>query len=124
MLAALKFTLDVIHIHDWCAALVPNLIDRVYTEGPTGEVATALTIHNLAAQGVFGFGALTLAGLDKWGLIRVGIPGLDNVVNVLGRGIHFSDVVNTVSQRYDAEIQTPELGEGLDELIRAHAHKQ
>src|SRR5216683_723701 len=63
-----------------------------------------IQIHNLAAQGVFGFVALTLAGLDKWGLIRVGIPGLDNVVNVLGRGIHFADVVNTVSERYAAEI--------------------
>ena len=123
MLPALKFSPDVIHIHDWFAALVPNLIDRVYTEGPTDEVATALTIHNLTAQGVFGFGALTLAGLDKWGLIRVGIPGLDNVVNVLGRGIHFADVVNTVSERYAAEMQMPEYGEGLDELIRSHAHK-
>jgi len=123
MLPALQFSPDVIQIHDWYAALVPNLIDRIYTDGPISEVATALTIHNLAAQGVFGFGALTLAGLDKWGLIRVGIPGLDNVVNVLGRGIHFADVVNTVSERYATEIQTPELGEGLDELIRANAHK-
>src|SRR5438309_3909964 len=123
MLPPLNFAPDVIHIHDWYAALVPNLIDRIYTEGPAAEVATTLTIHNLAAQGVFGFGALTLAGLDKWGLIRVGIPGLDNVVTVLGRGIHFADVVNTVSERYAAEIQTPEFGEGLDELIRSHAHK-
>ncbi|HEX7262956.1 MAG TPA: glycogen/starch synthase, partial [Candidatus Dormibacteraeota bacterium] len=82
MLPALEFAPDVIHIHDWFAALVPNLIERVYTDGPAAEGATALTIHNLAAQGVFGFGALTLAGLDKWGLIRIGIPGLDNVVNV------------------------------------------
>src|SRR5438309_1008531 len=123
MLPALKFSPDVIHLHDWFAALVPNLIDRVYTEGPAAEVATALTIHNLAAQGVFGFGALTLASLDKWGLIRVGIPGLDNVVNLLGRGIHYADVVNTVSERYAAEMQMSEYGEGLDELIRSHAHK-
>src|SRR5467141_301952 len=123
MLPALQFSPDVIHLHDWYAALVPNLIDRVYTEGPVAEVATALTIHNLAAQGVFGFGALTLAGLDKWGLIRVGIPGLDNVVNVLGRGIHFADVVNTVSERYASEIQAAQYGEGLDELLRRNAHK-
>jgi ADP-glucose type glycogen/starch synthase len=123
MLPALEFAPDVIHIHDWFAALVPNLIERVYTDGPAAEGATALTIHNLAAQGVFGFGALTLAGLDQWGLIRIGIPGLDNVVNVLGRGIHYADVVNTVSERYAAEIQTREFGEGLDELLRSHAHK-
>ena len=123
MLPALEFFPDVIHIHDWYAALVPNLLDRVYTEGAYSEISTNLTIHNLAAQGVFGFGALVLAGLEEWGLIRVGIPGLDNVVNLLGRGIHFADVVNTVSERYAAEIQTPEYGEGLDELLRRNSHK-
>jgi starch synthase len=123
MLPALEFFPDVIHVHDWYAALVPNLLDRVYTDGAYSEIATNLTIHNLAAQGVFGFGALVLAGLEEWGLIRVGIPGLDNVVNLLGRGIHFADVVNTVSERYAAEIQTPEYGEGLDELLRRNSHK-
>jgi len=123
MLPRLEFYPDVIHIHDWYAALVPNLLDRVYTSAPYAEIATNLTIHNLAAQGVFGFGALVLAGLEEHGLIRVGIPGLDNVVNVLGRGIHFADVVNTVSERYAKEIQTAEYGEGLDELLRANGHK-
>ena len=123
MLPALEFFPDVIHIHDWYAALVPNLLERVYTDGAYAEIATNLTIHNLAAQGVFGFGALVLAGLEEWGLIRVGIPGLDNVVNLLGRGIHFADVVNTVSERYAAEIQTQEYGEGLDELLRRNSHK-
>jgi starch synthase len=123
MLPALEFFPDVIHVHDWFAALVPNLLDRVYSTGPYSEIATNLTIHNLAAQGTFGFGALMLAGLEEWGLIRVGIPGLDNVVNVLGRGIHFADVVNTVSERYASEIQTPEYGEGLDELLRHNTHK-
>jgi len=123
MLPALEFFPDVIHVHDWYAALVPNLLERVYTDGAYSEIATNLTIHNLAAQGVFGFGALVLASLEEWGLIRVGIPGLDNVVNFLGRGIHFADVVNTVSERYATEIQTAEYGEGLDELLRRNSHK-
>ena len=123
MLGPLDFRPDVIHIHDWHAALVPNLLDRLYSDGPLADVATTLTIHNLSAQGQYGFGALTLAGLEKWGLMRVGIPRLDDVVNLLGRGIHFSDVVNTVSERYATEIQQPEFGEGLDEVIRADAHK-
>jgi starch synthase len=123
MLPALGFIPDVIHVHDWYAALVPNLLDRVYSTGPYTEIATTMTIHNLAAQGVFGFGALMLAGLQEWGLIKLGIPGLDNVVNVLGRGIHYADVVNTVSERYAKEIQTQEYGEGLDELLRRNTHK-
>jgi ADP-glucose type glycogen/starch synthase len=123
MLEPLSFLPDVIHIHDWEAALIPNMLDRLYADGPLADVATTLTIHNLSAQGSYGFGALTLAGLEKWGLMRVGIPGLDDVVNVLGRGIHYADVVNTVSERYASEIQQPEFGEGLDEVIRGQSHK-
>ena len=123
MMPALDFFPDVIHVHDWYGALIPNLLDRVYDGDAYADIATTLTIHNLSAQGIFGFGALMLAGLQEWGLIRLGIPGLDNVVNVLGRGIHFADVVNTVSESYAREIQTPEYGEGLDELLRRNTHK-
>jgi starch synthase len=55
--------------------------------------------------------------------MRVGIPRLDEMVNILGRGIHYADVVNTVSERYAAEMQLRESGEGLDEVIRANTHK-
>jgi starch synthase len=123
MLTAIDFFPDVIHVHDWWGALIPNLLDRVYQGEEYEDIATTLTIHNLSAQGVFGFGAVMLAGLQEWGLIRLGIPGLDNVVNFLGRGIHFADVVNTVSERYAKEIQTPEYGEGLDELLRRNTQK-
>ena len=123
MLPHIDFYPDIVHVHDWFAALVPNLLDRLYSEGPYADIATTLTIHNLAAQGVFGFGAVMLAGLQEWGLLKLGFPGLDNIVNMLGRGIHFADVVNTVSERYAKEIQTPEYGEGLDEMLRRNTHK-
>jgi starch synthase len=123
MLPALEFMPDVIHVHDWYGAMIPNILDRIYESDGYADIATALTVHNLSAQGVFGFGALVLAGLQEWGLIKLGIPGLDNVVNFLGRGIHYADVVNTVSERYATEIQTPEYGEGLDELLRRNTHK-
>src|SRR5438445_8297853 len=123
MLPALDFFPDVIHVHDWYGALIPNLLDRVYEGGAYEDMATTATVHNRSAQGGFWFGALVLAGRQEWGLIRRGIPGLDNVVNFLGRGIHFADVVNTVSERYAKEIQTPEYGEGLDELLRRNTQK-
>jgi starch synthase len=124
MLRPLGFMPDVIHVHDWNTALIPNLLDRLYAaDTELSGVATTLTLHNLAFQGSFGPATLKLAELEGWGLIRVGIPHLDEVVNFMGRGIQFADVVNTVSERYALEIQTPELGEGLDELLRANAHK-
>ena len=124
MLRPLGFLPDVVHVHDWHTALVPNLLDTLYSNDPEmSRIATVLTIHNLAFQGVFGSGSLHLAGLEAWGLIKVGVPHLDDIVNLLGRGIHFADIVNTVSERYAEEIQTPEYGEGMDLLLSRNAHK-
>src|SRR5438874_11974007 len=51
------------------------------------------------------------------------IKGQEIVVYVLCSRNHFSDVYNTVSERYSKEIQTPEFGEGLDELLRRETQK-
>ena len=124
MLRPLGFIPDVVHCNDWHTALVPNLLDMLYSQDTEmSRIATVLTIHNLAFQGVFGSGALHLAGLETWGLLKVGVPHLDDIVNILGRGVHFADIVNTVSERYAQEIQEPEFGEGMDALLRRQAHK-
>src|SRR5919201_4688353 len=124
MLRPLGFRPDVIHVNDWHTAVVPNMLAKLYQGDPLySDIATALTIHTLAFQGVFGYGALHLANLDPWGLIKPGIPGLDDIVNLLGRGLYFSDVVNTVSNRYAEEILTPEYGEHMDPLLRLFTSK-
>jgi starch synthase len=125
MLGPLGFVPDVIHLNDWHTALVPNLLEMLYVPArpELSGIATVLTIHNLAFQGAFGFGSLHLAGLEHWGLLKVGVPHLDDIVNILGRGIHFADIVNTVSERYAEEIQTPDFGEGMDALLARHSHK-
>jgi starch synthase len=124
MLRPLGFMPDVIHVNDWHTALVPNLLDALYAnDGEMSRIATVLTIHNLAFQGVFGSGTLHLAGLESLGLLKIGVPHLDDIVNFLGRGIHFADIINTVSERYAQEIQTPEFGEGMDAMLRRNAHK-
>ena len=124
MLRPLDFRPDVIHVNDWHTAVIPNMLARLYAADPFyADMATALTIHNLAFQGVFGYGALNLADLEQWGLIKPGMPGLDDIVNLLGRGLYFADVVNTVSNRYAAEILTPEYGEKMDPLLRVFRGK-
>ena len=124
MLRPLGFRPDVVHVNDWHTAVIPNMLTRLY-EGDAfySDMATVLTIHNLAFQGVFGYGTLHLANLDPWGLIKPGIAGLDEIVNLLGRGIYFSDVVNTVSNRYAQEILTAEYGEHMDQLLRGYQSK-
>ena len=124
MLRPLDFRPDVIHVNDWHTAVIPNMLARLYAADPFyADIATVLTIHNLAFQGVFGYGALNLADLEQWGLIKPGMPGLDDIVNLLGRGLYFADVVNTVSNRYAEEILTPEYGEKMDPLLRVFRGK-
>jgi starch synthase len=124
MLRPLDFRPDVIHVNDWHTAVIPNMLARLYGADPFyADIATVLTIHNLAFQGVFGYGALHLADLEQWGLIKPGMPGLDDIVNLLGRGLYFSDVVNTVSHRYAEEILTPEYGEKMDPLLSVFRSK-
>jgi starch synthase len=111
---------DVIHCHDWHTAIVPNWMKTVYEDDPFYEhTATLYTIHNLAYQGIFGYRVLEVAGLDEFGfIVHPDIPDLDNVVDMMGRGIYFADLLNTVSETYAQEILTPEYGEQLDPLLR------
>jgi len=124
MLRPVNFMPDVVHVNDWHTAVIPNMLAKLYAGDPAyADIATVLTIHNLAFQGVFGYGTLHLADLDPWGLIKPGIPGLDDIVNLLGRGLYYADAVNTVSQRYAEEILTPEYGERMDPLLRLYRSK-
>lgn len=111
---------DVIHCHDWHTAIVPNWIKTIYRDDPFfKDTATVYTIHNLAYQGIFGYRVLEVAGIDEYGfIVHPDLPDLDNVVDMMGRGIYFADIINTVSETYAQEILTPEYGERLDPLLR------
>jgi len=111
---------DIIHCHDWHTALVPNWLKTVYRGDPFfANAASVYTIHNLAYQGVFGYRVLEVAGLAAQGFLHhPELPQLANVLVFMARGIIFSDIVTTVSERYAQEILTPEYGEHLDPLLR------
>jgi starch synthase len=119
-LKLLEWQPDVIHCHDWHTAIVPNWLSTVYKEDPFfANVVTVYTIHNLAYQGIFGYRVLEIAGIDEWGfLYHPETADLNEVVDLMGRGIYWADVVNTVSKTYAREILTPEYGERLDPLLR------
>ncbi len=111
---------DIIHCHDWQAAIVPNWLATLYQADPFfSRTATVLTVHRLAHQGIFGYRILEVAGLGEYGFIHhAEISDLSDLVDLLARGIYYAQAITTVSERYAQEIQTPELGERLDPLFR------
>ncbi|HEX2036928.1 MAG TPA: glycogen synthase [Chloroflexota bacterium] len=110
---------DIVHCHDWHTAIVPNWLQTIYRDDPFfADTATVYTIHNLAYQGIFDFHYLWLAGIAEHGFLYPKIAELAHVVDLMGRGILFADVITTVSEQYAQEILTPEFGERLDPLLR------
>ncbi len=108
---------DILHCHDWQAALVP-LFARVeeVNKGIQVGARSLLTIHNLAFQGLFDEGTFKMTNLpDSFNSIE----GLEyyGQTNFLKGGILFSDAVTTVSHTYAKEILEPENGCGLDGVL-------
>ncbi|MEM2869911.1 MAG: glycogen synthase GlgA [Thermoplasmata archaeon] len=113
----------IIHCHDWQSALIPAYLKLFYKkEGRHSSVRTVFTIHNIEYQGRFGPEAMDALGLP-WELFNPDGIEFYGSVNLMKAGILFSDIVNTVSESYAREIQTPEFGGGLDGFLRAHSRK-
>lgn len=112
---------EVLHVHDWQAALAPAFLRGNAALHPElAGLRTVLTIHNLAYQGRFWGPDWHLLNLDA----RLFVPEWLEFwgdVSLLKAGIVFADGITTVSPRYAKEIQTPELGEGLDGVLAARA---
>ena len=102
---------DVVHAHDWHAALLIPLVARSRAFVAT---STVFTIHNLAYQGRTAASVLALIGLP-----RARLPIEDRgEANPMARAIVAADIVSTVSERYAKEILTNEFGERLQGLLR------
>lgn len=111
---------DVIHCHDWHAAIIPNWLRTTLADDPFfAHAASLLTIHNLAFQGVFGHRVLEIAGVPALDFAVTESTDARNSVALLGRGIYYADIINTVSPSYASEILEPTAGAGLDPQLRA-----
>lgn len=122
ILKRMDFRPDIIHCHDWQTALIPVLLKYGHQDDPFyRKIALVYTIHNLAYQGVFDREALPDLGLDD-SLFTVERLEFYNRVNLMKGGILAADIVNTVSDTYCREIQTEEMGCGLDGVLRRRAH--
>lgn len=112
---------DVIHAHDWHAALAV-----IYARSAMGDawrnVPTVFTIHNLAYQGVLGFGAIDKLGIPR-GLVRGDVLEHFGTINLLKGAAALSDRITAVSPTYANEIRTHGGGFGLDGFLRDASHK-
>ena len=121
---------DVIHLHDWHAALylVLRAWDPAFAR--LQNIRTVFTIHNMALQGIRPL-ANDESSLDAWfpghnfPLELLVDPRYSDCVNPLAAAIRLADGINTVSPTYAEEILLPSNpehgfigGEGLDDDLR------
>lgn len=108
---------DIIHAHDWSAALAPVLLRFIQRNNGFQKTASVFTIHNLGYQGVYGKYNYPATGLDWNFFYAAGFEDWDRI-NFLKAGLTSADMLTTVSPTYAKEIQTPSSGFRMDALLR------
>ncbi|MDR1986310.1 MAG: glycogen synthase [Treponema sp.] len=111
---------DVVHAHDWPAALVPVFLKYGERTGGLANTVSVLTIHNLGYQGIYHKDNYYYSNLDWQVFFDAGFDDW-NMMNLLKAGINTADKLNTVSPNYAAETQTPAYGFRLDAALRYRA---
>jgi len=111
---------DVVHGHDWQAALLPVMLKRTYARDRRfARTRSLLTIHNLNYQGIFPASAVADTNLDPQVFHQDQLKA--GRVNFLLTGVLYADGITTVSPTYAREIQTEAHGAGLDPFLRARS---
>jgi starch synthase len=112
------FSPDIIHHHEWQTGLIPAYLKSIYQNNPLfSHTAVVFTIHNIAYQGMFKKEKFWVTGLPAEMYSPEGIEFWERI-NLMKAGIVYADVINTVSQKYSEEIQTPEYGYRLEGILR------
>ncbi|MFA4942186.1 MAG: glycogen synthase [Patescibacteria group bacterium] len=98
LITALDFIPDILHLHDWQAALALHFLPEFKLDYPAvfSRVKVLYTIHNLANQ-----------GYDR-----------RSNINPMAEGILGANYVSTVSPSYAREILTVDYGVGLEKVLK------
>ena len=117
LLETLDWVPDIIHVHDWHAGLIPNIIKYLPSSSPFAGIATVESIHNSAYVAI----------ADQWAIPEEdrdngeGLPPteIDKVatINFLKRGIANAQIVTTVSEMYAKELLVPNTSHGLSDVL-------
>jgi starch synthase len=108
---------DVVHAHDWQAALAPVYLHFMPTGHRRRRPATIVTIHNIAFQGRFPASLLQTLRLPPEAFTIEGVEYYGQVGFLKG-GLALADHITTVSPTYAIEVQGSEMGMGLEGLLR------
>lgn len=109
----IRFYPDIIHAHDWQTALAPAYLKVWHWNDPIlGKAASMLTIHNIGYQGVYGAENYNYLGLQLSNFTSDKFED-NGRMNFLKGGIHYADLVNTVSPTYAEETRTPKYAQGM-----------
>ena len=113
---AAKFQPDLVHAHDWQAAMAPAYMR--FGNAKARATPSVVTIHNLAFQGRFD--AKHFADLDL-PPDAFAVDGIEYFggVGFLKAGLQYASAITTVSPTYAEEIRDGAFGMGLEGLIEA-----
>ena len=115
---------DIIHCHDWQAALTPVYLRVLFENTKLSAAKTILTIHNLRFQGIYNIPKIRYwSGLPDYVFNKDALKEGREDANMLKGGLTYSNIITTVSNTYAGEIQTPYYGEKLDAHLRYHSGK-
>ena len=115
---------DVIHCHDWQAALTPIYLRTLFANTKLASSKTIMTVHNLRFQGIYSLDAIKYwSGLPDYVFNKDVLVQNYNDANMLKGGLAYADMISTVSNTYAGEIQSEFYGEGLDAHLRYHSGK-
>lgn len=118
MLPHIDFYPDILHAHDWQAAMAVIYLRRQYSYP---DIHSVYTIHNIEYQGVYNFSILS----DVLGLSEADRDVLEynGDINFTKGAIVCCDKLTTVSQKYSEEIRTPFYSYGLYHVINRFSFK-
>jgi len=108
----IEWQADIVHCNDWQSGLAPTYLQLTQSV----HAKSVMTIHNIAFQGNFDRDWLEPLDLPQSCFDMHGVE-FHGYLSFLKAGLHYADRIVTVSPTYAHEIQTTEMGYGMQGLL-------